>query len=507
MALARAGFRVRAPAGFLADFPLCWPLPPLARGQHAGRPPQRCDGPVEIAGDRLELGDGVVVGEQTKAEPAVVAHHGDPQSLASGERHDGIEAAQAMAEQIQRELRAGDVGDDEVEVALTGLQARGLAEDRRRGETREVGQDLCPDGLAGVLEILHRVADLCQALGRILDTHGQRRPHRRDLIALHAGLVLCPATLGVRANGYGDHRLQHEPLGVVALPAQVAPEREADRRKHDVVERAPERVLDRLELRELRVQERVAPVRADVDVERARRRRRANPRQGARADVPDALDQLGGDLARRPQQRARAAAHLGRNRRALHQRLAEQLRRPGQRLGRPRHRWCGRTGGFGRGVEQDGRDVHPGDPVHERVMGLGDQREPATGHALHEPDLPERLGAIQALGEQPPGELLERRLVRGPRQRGVADVVARVEMRIVGPQRPSLVERHVRQPLAIARHQVQPAEHMVGQLLGRRRVALEHHHRGDVHVRGRIVLQVQERGIEGGQAVGVGHCG
>ena len=71
----------------------------------------------------------------------------------------------------------------------------------------------------------------------------------------------------------------------------------------------------------------------------------------------------------------------------------------------------------------------PGDPVDERVVGLGDQREALAGHALHEPDLPQRLGAVQALGEQPPGELLERRSSAGSRQRGVADVVARVEVR------------------------------------------------------------------------------
>ena len=164
------------------------------------------------------------------------------------------------------------------------------------------------------------------------------------------------------------------------------------------------------------------------------------------------------------------------------------------------------AGRLGCGVEQDGRDVHAGDPVDERVVGLGDQREAPARHALHEPDLPQRLGAVQALGEEPTGELLQRRLIRRPRQRGVADVVARVEVRVVGPHRPALAERDVGQPLAVARHQVQPAEHVIDQLLRRRRLALEDHHRRDVHVRGRVVLEMQERRVQRGQAVGVGHC-
>ncbi len=56
-------------------------------------------------------------------------------------------------------------------------------------------------------------------------------------------------------------------------------------------------------------------------------------------------------------------------------------------------------------------------------MGLGDDREAVAREALHEPDLPQRLGAVQALGEDPPGQALEGRVVGGLGQRSVADVV------------------------------------------------------------------------------------
>ena len=237
-------------------------------------------------------------------------------------------------------------------------------------------------------------------------------------------------------------------------------------------------------------------MRADVDVEGARRRRRVDPCDGRRADARDGVLHLRERLARSPQQRAGAARHLRGDGRALEQRLAEELRRTGQRLGGPRRRPAGRDRGVGDGVEQDRGDVHARDSVHEGVVGLCDQREASTGHALHQPYLPQRLGAVEPLGEQPSGEPLERGVVGRSRKRRVADVVARVEVRIVGPHRPALPEGDVREPLAVARHEVQAAEHMVDQLLRRGRLALEHHHRRHVHVRGRVVLEVQKRRVQ-----------
>ena len=246
-------------------------------------------------------------------------------------------------------------------------------------------------------------------------------------------------------------------------------------------------------------------MRADVDVERARGRGGVDAGERRRANAHEAILQLPDRPPRCAQQGACATAHLAGHGRALQQRLAEQLRRARQRAGHPGNRRARGGGRLGRRVEQDGGDVHAGDPVDERMVGLCDQRKTFPGHPLHEPDLPQRLGAIQALREQPPGELLQCGVVGGSWQGGVADVVARVEMRVVGPYRPALPERHVGKPLAIARHQVQAAEDVIDELLRRGRLALEDHHRRDVHVRGRVVLQVQERGIERGQAVWVGH--
>ena len=164
-----------------------------------------------------------------------------------------------------------------------------------------------------------------------------------------------------------------------------------------------------------------------------------------------------------------------------------------------------RLGGLRSGVEQDCGDVNARDPVDESVVGLGDQRKAPAGQVLHEPDLPEGLGAIEALREEAAGELLERSFICRPREGRVADVVVRVEARVVGPHGSALVGRHEGKSLTVARHQVQATEHMVDQFLLGWRLTCEDHHQRDVHVRGRVVLQVQERGIQRGQTVWVRH--
>jgi hypothetical protein len=111
---------------------------------------------------------------------------------------------------------------------------------------------------------------------------------------------------------------------------------------------------------------------------------------------------------------------------------------------------------IGRGIEQHGRDVHPGDAVDERVVSLREQREAPVGEPLHEPQLPERSAAVERLGEDPAGQPLELGLAARPGQRGMAHVVAHVEVGIVDPHGPSLVEGDEREPLAIARYEVQP---------------------------------------------------
>ena len=46
-------------------------------------------------------------------------------------------------------------------------------------------------------------------------------------------------------------------------------------------------------------------------------------------------------------------------------------------------------------VEQEHRDLHAADPVHQGVVQLADQRGPAVGKSVHQSDLPQRSGAVE----------------------------------------------------------------------------------------------------------------
>ncbi len=149
-------------------------------------------------------------------------------------------------------------------------------------------------------------------------------------------------------------------------------------------------------------------------------------------------------------------------------------------------------------VEQHGRDVHSRDAVHEAVVGLVDHGEPVVLQALDQPQLPQRLGAVEALGEQPAGELAQLVVGAGARQRGVTHVVGEVEAWVVDPQGPSHLEPRVRELLAVARYEVQARLDVGAQVLVGRRRALEGHHRPDVHVRAALLL-VEKRHVHGTQ--------
>ena len=77
-------------------------------------------------------------------------------------------------------------------------------------------------------------------------------------------------------------------------------------------------------------------------------------------------------------------------------------------------------------------------------------------------------------------------------------------MRVVDPHRPALLIGHEDELLPVARDLVQPGVDRVDEVVIGGRVALEDEDPGDVHV-GAVVLQVQECGIERGQAVAVSH--
>ena len=133
-------------------------------------------------------------------------------------------------------------------------------------------------------------------------------------------------------------------------------------------------------------------------------------------------------------------------------------------------------------------------------MALADDREPVVGEAGDHPQLPERLRAVEALREGPRGERPQLLLVAGGRQRRVADVIVEVQVRVVDPDRPALVEGDEPQLLAEAGDQVEPRLEVVAEVVEIGRRAFEDHRRGDVHVRP-VALEMEERRVQAGEAI------
>ena len=297
-----------------------------------------------------------------------------------------------------------------------------------------------------------------------------------------------------RADADRDHRPQLEVLGLVPAGAHVVAERPGHDREDDVVDRPPVRVLDPLELSEVGADERQPAVRPDVDVEgRARRRHPGLEHLPGRADAAQ-------HPARAAQGRADAADDLLRAGEALADRVAQQVEvgrlRPRGPLRRTQ-RWRWRVL---LEVEQDRGYVNPGYAVDERVVALADDREAVALEALDQPQLPERLGAVELLGEDPRGEVAQLLLGARRRQRGLTDVVVEVEVRVVDPDRAALAEGDEAELLTEAGDEVQARLDVVAELFVARRRAIEEDHRGDVHV-GAASLQVEECGVESGQPI------
>jgi hypothetical protein len=144
-----------------------------------------------------------------------------------------------------------------------------------------------------------------------------------------------------------------------------------------------------------------------------------------------------------------------------------------------------------RDVEEQAHHVHAGHAVDQRMMGLREQREAPALEPLDQPDLPEWLRPVEALGVHAPHQLAQVLDRPSAGQRGVAHVVVDVEARVVDPHRPAHLEARNREPLPVARHEVQALLDVLHQLEVIHRRPVEDHHAADVHVR--CVLLLREK--------------
>ena len=137
------------------------------------------------------------------------------------------------------------------------------------------------------------------------------------------------------------------------------------------------------------------------------------------------------------------------------------------------------------------------DPVDHRVVGLGQDREAILLEALDEPHLPERLRAVELLGEDARGEALELRLPARRGERGVADVVGEVEDDVVDPQRPSGLQGGHGEALPEAWDLVEPIADVLDEVHIARRRALEDEDSADMHMARRRLVREERRVCRG----------
>jgi hypothetical protein len=135
------------------------------------------------------------------------------------------------------------------------------------------------------------------------------------------------------------------------------------------------------------------------------------------------------------------------------------------------------------------------------VVGLADDRKASALEPLDQPELPERLGAVELLGEDPRRQLSQLVLTPRRRQRRVAYVVVEVQVGVVHPDRPALAVWDEPQLLAEAWDEVEARADVISKLRVLGWGALEQGGGGDVHVRA-VLFEVEKRGIESSQAVG-----
>ena len=203
--------------------------------------------------------------------------------------------------------------------------------------------------------------------------------------------------------------------------------------------------------------------------------------------------QLGGGSSRRARERTHGPDLLGRVGDQLTQRLGDE--HGVARFGRRRP--CVRCGWWGvaAGIEEAGDQIGAGHPVDHAMVHLRDERPLASSEAFDHPRLPQRPMPVELLRHQPPHQGVEIRFRAGRWQRGMADVVLEVEMRVVDPHRPAQPARHETHLLPVAGDHRQLARDQRDDLVVTGRRTFEDRARPDVHV-GDPVLHVEEHAVE-----------
>ena len=291
--------------------------------------------------------------------------------------------------------------------------------------------------------------------------------------------------------------------GETPSEGQELAKRARHRGEHDVVDGAAQRVFDPLHPG----QRELTPIETPVGAKRLIDRR---GRRGAETGRQSLAHRLG-PFANPIPQAGRVAQRLGRL--AEHfehvpysatQLFGKQFQTLGNRPrlpGRARHDLLVRLRSH-----QHFHQVDTGHAIDHAVVSLLDDRKAAALETFDHPEFPQRPFPIQLLRNDAAGQRLQLRLVPRLGQRGVTNVIREVEVGVVHPHR-MVLDRYTREPLAIARQEMESRAHELPNALdihatirGAERARLKNDRSRNVLVQVRA-LEIQERGILSAQSV------
>ena len=129
------------------------------------------------------------------------------------------------------------------------------------------------------------------------------------------------------------------------------------------------------------------------------------------------------------------------------------------------------------------------------MVKLADQPPTTRAGALDHPHLPQRPAAVKRLRHHPSDQGSQLPRAAGAWQRGVAQVIGQLEVRILHPHRPAKPPRHPAHTLAVAPQQRELTHKDLGELARGRRRTLEQRHRAEMHM-AHVILEVQEQRVQ-----------
>ncbi|HSP98837.1 MAG TPA: hypothetical protein VL049_16560 [Candidatus Dormibacteraeota bacterium] len=425
--------------------------PPAARagGIGARAASRRCA--TDDAGRRLQLAKGALDGRleafhvrhgchirsDTDEQRLAIAIQGHAGRAAQRDRRERIGGQDLGPGQIARDQDAGDVGDDEVEVAERALGEP--RDDRARQHAERLGEDRRRVRRWVGLRRLDARPHLAEGLERIAER--DRQPHHDAGGDVAGGGLLCPLLGLAQVDRHQGHQLGDGAQAMGAVPGPHGPRHD---RADDVDHGAAER---RLELAHLRERQRHAAqvarpagrlLERRMAVEQHRLPERAQRGQRP-ADLAGMLDGVGQGAHRRAGARE---VELD----AVAQRLDQtgpdaRWRRPGSLVVLVMRRTrSGHAGAIP--IGHRGEDRVAADAVGHGVMELEEQGGAILRQAVVDARLPQRSGAIER-GLVGGAELAQQLRPRAARHRVLAHVIVEVEGRIVLPVRQRQIEGRI----------------------------------------------------------------